>query len=410
MSGRVMQVRKWLTGAATAALLAGATTTAVATEVTITAEYRPSGSDPTDVTFRNTTPCALPGATNTWCTQPGTDSPVAVALSPIHRIITSGADKRDGVYVKTPEKRLVTVTNEDGSTAELELRIKDIGHKTYSDGTTLHDFVINLGAPDNSGQMCNAGGRTHTGGARLSHFMWGVVGSGAERGVICTKTVPAGRSGNFEIQSLYIGYSLKSPNPISMQNGLYRGSVTYRLAPDGDFSVGNGSYDQQITFNFELTVAHAFRLDMPANADRVFLAPDGGWGQWLNAGRVPPNLKRDLNFDLQSTGPLSVSMTCGKQVGLECGLEEISSGEAVPLHVMLTLPGMESAGDGGRVDKYLLYASGSRPSIFRPSGQGRSKSVLHFEVARPDVEEMVKKPGSTWRGTVTLIFDAEFRS
>ncbi len=61
------------------------------------------------------------------------------------------------------------------------------------------------------------------------------------------------------------------------------------------------------------------------------------------------------------------------------------------------------------VENYPLHWQ--RKGIFYPFGFSyERRSVLRFEVERESVQEMIKHPGTTWRGDVIVMFDADLNA
>ena len=78
------------------------------------------------------------------------------------------------------------------------------------------------------------------------------------------------------ISSIYLGYKLKAPNPLAMENGTYTGKLTLSMGHNLDFDFGAGTYtDTQLTVNFTIKVRHQIKIDFPAGGNRVVLQPPG---------------------------------------------------------------------------------------------------------------------------------------
>ncbi|NBA93690.1 hypothetical protein GUY40_01725 [Pseudomonas sp. R5(2019)] len=199
------------------------------------------------------------------------------------------------------------------------------------------------------------------------------------------------------------------PSPLRMKHGLYKGQTTYTVGPGADFDLGNGVTNLNsptVTLNFELEVNHAFVLDFPPGSERAVLEPPNGWLDWVNRGRKPQRLYREHPFRIWSSGPFKVYMRCDQSVGEACAIQN-AQGHEVPVQVALSLP--ETITHSGTPVKQLpiptretaaLVFDSLAPTLNR---QGR----LHYEVAREHAGEMLKYPGTTYSGSVTLVFDAE---
>ena len=128
--------------------------------------------------------------------------------------------------------------------------------------------------------------------------------------------------------------------------------------------------------------------------------------QWLGGGQAPGLIYRDLPFRLWSTGPFKAYKLCQHYTAGTCGIRNDASHE-VPVTVAITLPG--GIEHQGRPVQQLALPSGqaaalafesAMPTLNRP-GQ------LRFQVERNDVQAMLRHPGATYAGQVTVVFDAE---
>lgn len=85
--------------------------------------------------------------------------------------------------------------------------------------------------------------------------------------------VPCGVSPAYEIDSLImsnisVSYLMTAPDPLRMETGTYRGSITYSVGPGGDFDFGDNLLptDSSVTLNFTLDVQHTLRFQFPAQS------------------------------------------------------------------------------------------------------------------------------------------------
>lgn len=372
-----------------------------AVTVDVSAEFRPNKNDPTHMAFTNTTPCSLPGATQAWCTLPNGNTPVVASVNVPKRMVQS-ADEEEAVFIRTPGQRTLVVTNENGESHNLSLEITDMGYMSRGASAALHNLT-NGRLADPANGNCSNGGRNHTGISNDSYFLWHVDEAGWNSGTQCSRGLKAGSDDNTTVRNLYVGYRLLTPNPYGMSNGIYSGSIDYTLSQNGDFSVGKGSYSQTITFKFELKVIHELSVRIPAGNERVVLAPPGGWNQW-QAGSSAPSLKRDVLFYINTSGPIIASLQCQYNSGPYCALKSNQDGSEVPFRVALTIPNL-----GTRVTpvkNFELFNVSTTPTLYSPDYLYNQASHVHFSVESTAVAEMLKQPGSVWKGNTTVIFDA----
>lgn len=381
-----------------------------AVEGTITAEYRPSSNAPSMIQFTNTTPCELPGSTQKWCEKVDGNTPVSLTFSsPSFKQFVASDDVRDEIYLRTPPVQKVTLTNDEGEGKELLFRIEDFGFKTSkTEGEEpLHNLTVATLSNPSSGSGCTSGGRSVTGTSADTYFFWQVNPENKESGAVCFAHLKEGTDRRFEIKELYIGYSLETDAPASFKNGVYRGTLNMTVGPEGDISLGNTNYIEFVTLHFEITVKHAFRIQFPPDSDRVVLAPVGGWGPWINSGKIPSALQRDIPFSLTTSGPIMMKLECEYTSGIGCGLKNNESDEIVTLRTMVTLPGLYM-GSGDRIEDIVLsFMPGTRFKFVPDGFSYERRSWLRFAVGEEAVQSMIAQPGSRWRGNVTVIFDAD---
>ncbi|MCS3419313.1 hypothetical protein M2399_004350 [Pseudomonas sp. BIGb0450] len=145
---------------------------------------------------------------------------------------------------------------------------------------------------------------------------------------------------NFEYRYLQFGYELRTPKPLGMPTGVYRGTMVYTAGPGMDFDPGDRVVPREsdVTLNFVLSVEHILKVEVPPGGDRIELIPQGGWQAWVQQGRRPTRLFRDQTFIIGSSSPFKIQLECQFPMGNTCGLQA-ASGETVPLNIAVSLPG-----------------------------------------------------------------------
>jgi hypothetical protein len=197
-----------------------------------------------------------------------------------------------------------------------------------------------------------------------------------------------------------------------MSSGKYIGQLTYTLGPGADFDMGDVMLPSSnfLALNFELSVLHTLKVDVPPGGNRVELMPEGGWQSWLTQGRKPTRLFRDQTFNISASSRFKMQMECEyTQDGKTCSLREPLSGHVVPLNVSVSLPHGLTDTDGQSVDRRPLRLDGSGTQLFQPALYvDRKPGTLHFEIPASDVGEMIR-PGQQrqYSGSVTVIWDSE---
>lgn len=389
----------------------------------ITAIYRADSSNPRQDKFTNTTPvsgyCA-DGAAQ-WCK----DNNVSSFILPISfqsgLAIRPGHGVREGVMFKVPAnwRNLDVVDRGTGHRETVEVRISGIGTR-YLTNLPLWELVglppgqgfyyasvAMWGAPgfwsDGVPPPCKA---TYYGAIRDDgtgeDFFWLVPTDG-----VCAKKanylIP-----EFSYDSLQFSYELRTPNPLTMRAGQYAGTINYTIGPSGDFDLGDVMLpsDSSLTLNFTLDVEHVLKVDIPPGGDRVELVPEGGWQAWLqNPARVPKKLFRDQTFNISASGPFSMRLICSHVYGDHCGIQNAAP-HAVPVIVRVSLPNGLTDGAGFPVVRQNLYRTLTRQ--FKPAMYVDGKpATLHFDVEHYLNEVFRDHVGSTYSGTITVVWDSD---
>ncbi|WP_371918633.1 hypothetical protein [Pseudomonas sp. ICMP 460] len=211
---------------------------------------------------------------------------------------------------------------------------------------------------------------------------------------------------------LEYAYELKTPNPLTMGVGTYRGSIAYSVGPNQDFDFGDIMIpsDNTLVFNFKLDVVHILKIDIPPGGNNVELVPQGGWQAWLNRGRKPTRLFRDQTVNVFASSRFKMQLDCQyAEADNTCRIVDSVSGESVPVNVSVTLPHGITDEAGRPVNRRPLRRDGVGTELFQPTQYvDRKPSTLHFEIERDEVEKMLKVGESrTYSGNVTVIWDSE---
>lgn len=378
----------------------------------ITAVFKPDPNNPLVNKFVNTTPqsgvcpghmparCEALGifSIRTWDINFRSNGPMPVLPVP---------DIRKGAMFKVPSQwRSFEVISDKGEPATVEMRISGIGNRFDIPDPPS----VNAWGPSAPNWTFPPAPCVHTGmyaaGSTLRLWFW-IVPEGAG---VCALTAPV------EIPNLYYAnfeyaYELRTPNPLRMATGQYTGSLSYTLGPGQDFDFGDIMIpnDNLLTFNFNLDVQHALKVEVPPGGNRVELLPQGGWQAWLQRNRRPERLFRDQTFSISSSSRFKMQLECQYGDGSNtCLIREPVSGDAVPLNIAVTLPaGMIDVG-GQPVNRRPLLRDGTGTELFEPAYYvDRKPATLHFEVGREAVEQMLTGEGKTYTGDVTVIWDSQ---
>lgn len=380
----------------------------------ITAVFRPDPTNPMSNKFKNTT------THSGVCAWHRPDRCEALNIFSIRNAgfsaasagpITAGhTDPRQGAYFQVPSSwRDVQVTHIDtGEMETVQMRIAGIGTRwdvAYPPGVSAWvspgkdwAYYWGTGAPPCQGVNYLAAS------ASYALFFWVVPEGAGACSVTAGYDIPW-----MQYRHLEYAYELKTPNPLTMAAGEYRGSVNYSVGPGGDFDLGDVMVvdDNVATFNFTLQVEHILRVTLPPGGSRIELLPEGGWQAWLNRGRQPSRLSRDQTFSIFSSGRFKMTLECGLAIGNTCGLRN-GAGDEVPLQVAVSLPfGLHNQRDEP-VTRQPLRLDGVGTELIQSVYYVNNRpGTLHFQVDKDDVGDMLKHPGSTYSGVVTVVWDSE---
>jgi len=385
---------------------------ALAAEVVITTLFKADATRPTHNQFENTTPVSgFCGSFSAYC-HDGEFSVLVPGFTAYKQFDSSSGDLNRHTFISldgtTKPVTLTDVNNPANQmTADFRWAFFGVRHNRINaqDGD-LSAAMSGTGVSPEGG--CS--GRIGSGHAGIYNHGWGVP----ERLIVCYKMLNSNHNyqGTVKIDNLSIGYTLTTPSPMGIRAGEYEGVIEYRVgdvmnAP-GYIGLGADDYngEEVIRIVIKATVEHVFELRFPPGSERVKLAAKGGWSQWINGGRIPEQLQKQVPFILSSSTGFKVTMLCEHQQGPTCGLKSTLTDDTVPVEVLISLPGFSS--DGGPVSRQLLTTNRNGQKINPPQVPiFNRRSTLDFQVKRAGVEQMVQTPGSAWRGVVTLIFDSE---
>lgn len=386
--------------------------------VEVTAVFRPDPGNPMVNRFKNTKPsegyCAHFAA---YCesrdlfslTLPLGGFPQTTGM----RVQANHTDPRQGAFLKVPSDwRRLTVTNENGDTDELEVRISGVGGRADHGGDVVemtgggnYEHLWSTGRWHKAPFPCVSGGGLN-GTSYYVIFMWMVPENAGACATTALFDLPL-----FEYRYLFFGYELRTPNPLKMPTGTYRGSIHYSIGPGMDFDIGDAvrPHDSAVTIDFVLSVEHTLKVEVPPGGNRIELLPQGGWQGWLQRNQRPERLFRDQTFNLSTSSRFKMHLECEySNGGNDCSLYEPLSGHGVPLSVFVSLPGGLTDASGQPVSRRRLARDGSGTELFMPGYYlDRKPGALHFEIASKDVGQMLTGTGKTYRGNVTVVWDSE---
>lgn len=372
-----------------------------ALDVTISAEYRGGGTG----RFDNTTPPG--GLCRSWPATCRNRTTVTLPITYDKKTTKGAADPRDEFYLSLPARREVDVYHDaTGESRRLTFEWTAISQRVQVASDIFYHPLYQM----NLYGGCSRVGSTSQFRPAVVTYLFDVTQPTAPSP--CWANGSNAPNGRIEIASVLdtsVAYAIDINPPFRMPSGTWRGSVTYSIGPGGDFDFGNdvtALSGDSLTVNFVLDVQHAFIFEFPPGSDRAVLEPPGGWQAWLAGGKPPQRLHRDLPFRVWSTGPFKVYKLCEHYVDTRCAIRNPQN-DQVPVEVAISLPsGIEH--QGAPVQRLALPSGRQAALPFAAAMATLNRpGQLHFQVARSDVQGMLKHPGSTYTGLVTVVFDAE---
>lgn len=393
----------------------------IASEYTISAEYTPDPANPGNMMFINTSVdsgvcvelprLCTPDRLRSFRTQFGASSDVGFIAREAYANERLGAFfSMDGAF------RFVTLTNAaTGSTRTLRFALAGYGAR----------YVLSKPVNGGNGHGQLWWGTTEPGGA------WSQAPvpcfSGASLGNTsltfdffwraphlkrsCVKLPVFDIPGPFEYTNVNVAYSLLTPNPVDMDAGTYKGSLIYSVGPGADIDFGDRTVanDNSLIIHFELRVNTSLKVDFPAGSYRAVLQPDQGWPSAIGRGTPVPSLSTRHLFKIAGTGYFKAYLNCEYVIDLDCAINnDTAAGPSqVPVDISVSLPASIVQWPGNQPAlKVPLKFGAEQAAVFKMGGMhGAQSATMHYDVSAQHVTEMLRHPGSTYRGLATLIFD-----
>ncbi|WDA23539.1 hypothetical protein PSC74_16060 [Aeromonas hydrophila] len=371
--------------------------------VKVTAEYKPAVYEADNGTFVSTTKC-VKTSEGMWLSS-----------------CSGGVMSLDSLLFSLKTKVKRNVKKDFSNTRDSFVSLSSLGNKTMiitsdkgqqfsvlfkPDKLGVHfDSVVN---PNDGWKIYNTAFTNPKGGCRYLErevagyinltswiVLWGDVGG---------KSCYTGLSvdGTSDIQAMFLGFEITPPSPLKMSNGIYTGSIILSVGQNKDIDLGNGVYeDNQLIIELTLKVQHQIKVEFPPGGDKVVLQPPGGWHDWIYRGkaRTPPYLIAELPYRLWSSSDFNVWLNCQYAIGEVCMLNNERLGMQVRLDVIYVNKSKEEIPLKHGVKK--LFSASLRGPYFI----NEERSII-FKVQEPVLALMMEYPGSTYKGNVTLIYDA----
>jgi hypothetical protein len=312
-----------------------------AASIDVTAEYKPAAYEVGFGKFINTTPCLdEPGKTGFWCSTTATaDIPQALSIPiKIDRVVRNNNNLMDAItYQSFIGARDVSLVNSSGGKShKLKFILTQVGAKMTPNINKEAHINDSLWLDTIEGDCSN---RLRTwANTSTFEYLYDVNSSNYLNGGKCyhSKFKTTFSSKSVSLNRIYLGYKLDAPDPLKMENGVYKGSLVLSIGQNKDLDFGNGTYsDNQLTINFTMTVRHQIKIEFPPGGDKVVLLPPGGWSDWIYRGknRVPSSLRADLHFRMWFSSSIKITLRCEYPNGNECYVKNTKDGHLAPVNV-----------------------------------------------------------------------------
>ncbi|MGU3522806.1 hypothetical protein ACLBW2_06840 [Enterobacteriaceae bacterium C23F] len=397
----------------------------MAKNITITADFTPSVTSPTNNKFTNTTP-AYGYCAGTFANHCANNNWFSVGLG-IDANAAEPIMSQDNVSfnIDSTNKDVVVTNRVTGAQKIVTFAMIGLGARNSGYGGSATGVNAQwLGGAASSWVNAPSGcsGTSHGVGDN-NHYTWFWRWPNRNNTTVCTKRTSVDRGSFPNLNRVSFMYLLTTPNPLEMDDGVYEGQISYSVAGSGaDINIGGPKYqaaDDRLTINFELTVTHEMSVrPVDTGAVELHACQTGkictaaenkiNWEK-ATVTNIPPVLTAESHFEMTSSGSFTTYLSCESNVGEHCGLKSVKTGDVVPVKTLLTLPGNVQTGSGSAVRKMLMknvkdtgYAL-FNTAQYEPGGKGK----FHFEVDKQDVVQMRKNAPDEYTGVVTVIFDPQ---
>ncbi|MBW3527954.1 hypothetical protein KO533_15505 [Shewanella sp. NKUCC05_KAH] len=377
-----------------------------AATIQVTAEYKPAPYDINGSKFINTTPCSVDWQVEGfWCNGTASlekEQAINIPIKMTSRLVSNDDKLEHAItYQKFTGEKTVELTKKGGgSSHRMKFKLTQIGasqtpniiKEAGTSGTLWLETTVQ--------GDCSFRQQTWASPSIFEYF-YDIKNANQKLGGICYNNIfnTTFTSKNITLQRIYIGYKLQPPDPLKMENGTYKGNITLSLGRNKDLDFGDATYsDSNVTIEFTLRVTHQLKLEFPAGSNKVILQPPKGWAPWMNSGKTPPNLKAELPFKLWFSAPFDVSLSyCQYQNNGQCQLKNIKNSHKTNIEISY-INGIGKSVPLSTSKYHFTNTDGEYINVARK---------LLFEINKTNLTEMMKYPGSTYQGDVTIMFEAE---
>ncbi|KHA57470.1 hypothetical protein NM74_06055 [Aeromonas hydrophila] len=373
------------------AVVAMASSAVYAVAITVNAEYKPKPWDAAKPEFVITDKCDASFHPAEYC-KDGLARFVTVE-SDISRVTRhNGSPWHRAFFFKVAaEKTVQLVHNDSGHSANMLFQFTHMGTRSIG----LNGTLIYLG---NTAGICYGSGTYYYGKRSLTYVM-SIYRKDQPSGGACyaNKDFSSSYAGEqTKINKVLFGYRLIAPDPLKLKNGIYTGRLQLSLGSRRDIDLGSGPYHspQSIDITFKFLVKHQLKVDFPLAEKKLVLEPPGGWDDRLYRGRT---LEAILPARIWVASPYNVSLKCQypDARGEQCQIKNNSNDHKVVVNVSAK----------GKSGYWKIYAHQQEKFYGHDILKGDYRP-FRFSVEKERVQEMMRYPGSTYTGNITIVIDA----
>ncbi|HDX4048306.1 TPA: hypothetical protein ROG05_000654 [Enterobacter soli] len=376
----------------------------------ITTEFKPSLTNPAKNTFTNTTP--ISGFCRTYpvkCNDGKFSIETGITVSN-KRLNYTSADPRDHTYqyLYSNWKEITLRDPVQRREIRVEFRLTFLSHRFVRKADDFSPAAFNGASLSPAGGCAGLGGY-FTGTFSQFELAW----EHPEGAFSCHKLLRNDPAIGLDfddvaIDRISIGYELRSSSPLTLPNGHFRGQVNYTVGEGQEIDFGSGSYsDNELTIALDADIEHDLRVEH-IDSNRVILEPREGWDNWSNSGQSQVRLEGESRIKVVASSPVNLSVDCEHRFLNMCNLKKDGEDSFVDLNLSITIPGMIRRDTGDPIADIFIpsFVSGVSGLVMMPEEYIDTTGTVKFWISEGSSGRIIEDSGSSWRGNVTLIFDA----
>ncbi|MGL6466069.1 hypothetical protein [Aeromonas hydrophila] len=366
---------------------------AQAVVIKVNAEYAQSLKNPGENEFRITDPCK-PLPLSVFCND--NLSRVISIDSDIDRPLKKGGDLWERLfYHNFPSEKTVQLVNGNGSSVSMKFSITHTGYSVDNPFFPVPKETAEAGG----GARCKLVDYVlGLSGSKTDTLFYAIDLSAQKAGGLCYSSdfmswsqYPKPHIG--KIRKFYLGYKLTPVNIGAISNGTYKGKLSLSVGSRRDIDFTNSTYRSPtvVDLEFSLVVRNHLKVVFPPTGSKIILQPDGGWRH----GDKMPSLSGTMPVQITSSIPYWIKLECQylSAVDDSCQIKNDKNASLVSMAIYK------------KSTKGNVLLSPTLKKIFEKN-EPLSNGMFLFKVNKDSVKGMIKYPGSTYKGAVTIIMDA----